>query len=411
MFPDVGISLDNPIDDEINIFPNPATIRLVRKIAALALILALILISLPVEPIQAADVSGGLFLAHFDDNTQNERDGDSGISSGISYGAGKFGNGAVFDGTDLIQYSASGNISRTAGTIEFWYKPDYSWSTTNKTAILFMYDDNSTVRSYLTYFVIQGHNIAGSKTQLIAEIVVESAGVTQTLTSSASTTWTAGSLHHIAVSWDSDAFKLYVDGSLEDSISSPTLLDVDRNTICFGNDVWAEPFSALGTIDEFLITNNVRSASDIASDYAASSSFSIATTTTTTTTDTTAPSISDVAVSGITKTTATVGWTTDENSDSFVEYGTSNAYGTSIGQEVDSVTSHLVSFAGLNYGTTYHYRVKSTDSADNQAVSSDYSFTTVDLDRVPPEISFNPIESIYSTLTPVISSTPSSFNF
>src|SRR6266542_3379886 len=47
---------------------------------------------------------------------------------------------------------------------------------------------------------------------------------------------------------------------------------------------------------------------------------------TTSTLDTTAPVISDVTAGGVTATTATITWTTDENSDSQVEYGTTTDY-------------------------------------------------------------------------------------
>ncbi|GAI54653.1 unnamed protein product, partial [marine sediment metagenome] len=43
--------------------------------------------------------------------------------------------------------------------------------------------------------------------------------------------------------------------------------------------------------------------------------------------DTTPPTISGVSASNITQTSATITWTTDENSDSLVEYGTTTGYG------------------------------------------------------------------------------------
>lgn len=375
---------------------------LVRRISVLILILALILISLSVGSIQATDISGSLFLAHFDDNTQNARDGNSGTSSGISYSSAKFGNGVTFDGTDQLYYGASGNINRSSGTVEFWYKPSFSFSSEGNMAVLFMYDDNSQNLDWLSYIGIWGEHAPGGKTHIVAEITVNSAGVQQTIEDNSSLNWNAGELHHIAITWDSGAFKLYSDGVLRGEVASPTLLDVDRDSIFIGNDLFGEAtYSGRGTIDELLITNNARSASDISSDASASEAFSIATTTTTT--DTGAPSISDVSVGSITKTTAAVSWTTNENSDSEVEYGTSISYGKTLAQEGDSVTSHTVTLIGLTPGTTHHYRVKSTDSTANQSVSSDYSFTTVDFDRVPPKVSFDPTEKVYATETPTIS--------
>lgn len=91
--------------------------------------------------------------------------------------------------------------------------------------------------------------------------------------------------------------------------------------------------------------------------------------------DTVMPVISGVSASNISTSSATISWTTDENSDSVVEYGTTTSYGiTSL--DTSLVTSHSLTISGLSSGTTYHYRVKSADEANNESVSSDHTFTT-----------------------------------
>jgi hypothetical protein len=85
--------------------------------------------------------------------------------------------------------------------------------------------------------------------------------------------------------------------------------------------------------------------------------------------DTTAPSISAVAAVAAADGTATVTWTTDEASDSRVDFGTT---ATSLTQNVTdpaSVTAHSVRLTGLTPGTTYHYRVRSADSSGNAATA------------------------------------------
>ncbi len=91
--------------------------------------------------------------------------------------------------------------------------------------------------------------------------------------------------------------------------------------------------------------------------------------------DTTPPVISNVAVNGITASGATITWTTDEASDSVVEYGLTTSYGNSV-SNATTVTSHGISLTGLSGNTLYHYRVKSTDDAGNTATSVDHSFQT-----------------------------------
>jgi YD repeat-containing protein len=97
-------------------------------------------------------------------------------------------------------------------------------------------------------------------------------------------------------------------------------------------------------------------------------------------TDTTAPAISSVAAVGVTRTSATINWTTDENSDSQVEYGVEGTgYGQSTALNPALVTAHSQSLSGLRPATVYHYRVKSKDAAGNLRVSGDFSFTTIPL--------------------------------
>ena len=91
--------------------------------------------------------------------------------------------------------------------------------------------------------------------------------------------------------------------------------------------------------------------------------------------DTTVPIISNIAVTNITSTSATVLWTTNENSTSAVSYGLTNAYGSNV-NNASSVTSHNLLLSGLSAETTYHFLVSSTDTANNTAASTDVTFTT-----------------------------------
>jgi hypothetical protein len=93
--------------------------------------------------------------------------------------------------------------------------------------------------------------------------------------------------------------------------------------------------------------------------------------------DSTPPVVSGVSVSSVSSSGAVVSWSTDEGSDSQVEYGLSApGYGSSSVLSSALTLSHSVSLSGLASGTTYHYRVKSRDAAGNLAVSADFSFTT-----------------------------------
>jgi hypothetical protein len=84
--------------------------------------------------------------------------------------------------------------------------------------------------------------------------------------------------------------------------------------------------------------------------------------------DTNAPVISSVTVAGTSNTTAIITWTTDEPSNSMVQYGTSSStWGNYLSSENDAgmVTSHTVTITGLTGGNTYYFRVGSNDASSN----------------------------------------------
>lgn len=99
--------------------------------------------------------------------------------------------------------------------------------------------------------------------------------------------------------------------------------------------------------------------------------------------DTTPPVISNVQATAITASGATITWTTDEPSNSVVEYGLTTGYGSSVSMATN-VTSHTILLSGLSGNTLYHYRVKSTDPAGNTTTSEDHSFQTGSLINYVP---------------------------
>ncbi len=92
-------------------------------------------------------------------------------------------------------------------------------------------------------------------------------------------------------------------------------------------------------------------------------------------TDLTKPTISSVTVSNITSTRAEVTWSTNEPATSYVDFGTSDLYGTTAG-EGSYLTAHIVTVSGLTANTIYHFRIRSKDAAGNEATSTDTTFTS-----------------------------------
>ena len=92
--------------------------------------------------------------------------------------------------------------------------------------------------------------------------------------------------------------------------------------------------------------------------------------------DTALPVISQVNASEITTSGATIIWTTNEPATSRIEYGLTEEYGSFTTLDANLVTAHNVGLTGLKAGKTYHYRVISKDTPNNETVSGDYTFTT-----------------------------------
>ena len=121
--------------------------------------------------------------------------------------------------------------------------------------------------------------------------------------------------------------------------------------------------------------------------------------------DTTPPVISVVSSGTPSYNTATITWTTDENANSLVDFGTDISYGSTQGNSANSTTSHSVVLTGLASETTYYYRVKSMDVAGNTAVDDNseagYTFLTTAApdpdDTTAPVISSVSSSSITST--------------
>jgi hypothetical protein len=91
--------------------------------------------------------------------------------------------------------------------------------------------------------------------------------------------------------------------------------------------------------------------------------------------DRTAPIISAIATSTNIN-SATISWTTNELSDSIIEFGLTAAYGKIISSPIMALT-HSLNIPNLLADTIYHYHLKSTDISSNTAISADHFFRTL----------------------------------
>lgn len=107
----------------------------------------------------------------------------------------------------------------------------------------------------------------------------------------------------------------------------------------------------------------------------------------TTAADSTAPAVSGVD-DIIQMNSVRVVWTTNELADSQVEYGLTDAYGSSTPLDDGIVLEHAVTISSLSAATAYHYRIKTRDSSGNLTTGPDRVVTTAaQADNAPPIIS------------------------
>ena len=112
----------------------------------------------------------------------------------------------------------------------------------------------------------------------------------------------------------------------------------------------------------------------------------------------TLPVITNVTASGITNTSATITWTTDQTSSSQVEYGITTAYGSLSANNSSQVTSHSVTLAGLTPGTTYNYAALSSNAA-GLATSANFTFSTATGAPVITSVTATGITTTSATIT------------
>ncbi len=126
--------------------------------------------------------------------------------------------------------------------------------------------------------------------------------------------------------------------------------------------------------------------------------------------DTTPPALWVIAVASLATSSATITWASDKVADFYAEYGTTTNYGSQTSVTTNPNLSGSVTLSNLSPNMVYHFRVHSSDSSGNTAVSSDETFTTGALpnvvvrtpaDTTPPLISGIAESTLLATSTTI----------
>lgn len=88
------------------------------------------------------------------------------------------------------------------------------------------------------------------------------------------------------------------------------------------------------------------------------------------------PKISDIKLKSVSDITATITWITDEISNSTIVYGPTSRYNNGRSASGEWVKKHSLTIDDLEPNTTYHFKVKSRDKADNLSLSRERTFKT-----------------------------------
>jgi peroxiredoxin len=105
------------------------------------------------------------------------------------------------------------------------------------------------------------------------------------------------------------------------------------------------------------------------------------------TADITLPSIQSVSTSAIAETGATINWGTGEPTTGKVEYWKSETEVPATRLDENLSTSHSVTLTGLEPGTTYYFKITSTNAVGNQATAEGNLTTLAAADDTAPTIS------------------------
>ncbi len=86
--------------------------------------------------------------------------------------------------------------------------------------------------------------------------------------------------------------------------------------------------------------------------------------------------IGALTATSVTNGSAQITWTTNNQADTQVDYGTTTSYGSSTTLDATLATSHSQQLTGLAASTVYHYRARSRDAGNTLVLSGDQAFTT-----------------------------------
>ena len=163
------------------------------------------------------------------------------LPDGVSFAAGRYGQGLLVDGADTLSYETAGNLNREQGAIEFWVRPNW---------------DGNDGRDY-NFFEV-GHEWfnriritkdGANNLRLMVWDDHREYGVIYNVGH-----WRAGEWHHVAATWTPSELALYTDGELRDRATGTRPPQSLASRLFIGSDSGGGS-PAQAVIDEFRISD------------------------------------------------------------------------------------------------------------------------------------------------------------
>src|SRR5579863_6021337 len=203
----------------------------------------------------ASGATNQLALFHFDNSLQSTSGSTPVQSSGTSFTSGQWGNALALSSSGTLAYPVAGKLSVQDGTVEMWVSPRFDGSSsvyTQSPQPLFQFYWGQNGDQLVLAMGNNGSFVAGA-----------GAGVS---TGGASiTSWKAGSWHHLAWSYSTTQgrIRLYADGSLVSEFDTAIKIPPPASGASFtvGSDAFGH--ASAFSIDEVLVSNAEKDASQI----------------------------------------------------------------------------------------------------------------------------------------------------
>jgi hypothetical protein len=291
---------------------------------------------------------------------------NAGSISGASWTtSGRYGNALTFNGSsNLVNVNDASSLDLTTGmTVEAWVYPTTlsGWRTVvlkemsgGLSYALYAYDDAPPPAAYI--------NTGSSDLSAVG-----TAGI-------ALNTWT-----HLAETYDGTTLRLFVNGTQVGSRAVSGSIRVSTNPLRIGgNTIWGEYFS--GRIDEVRVYNRALSQAEIQTDMNTAITVLPA--------DTAPPTApSGLLATAASSTQINLSWTASADNVGVTGYQVERCEGAgcSTFTQIATTTTTTYNNTGLLASTSYSYRVRATDAANNLSLySGTASATTLQASGVEP---------------------------